>query len=41
MSGMPAATILATNSSASIVREFELMVSMNDAAEYCRALEAQ
>lgn len=36
MSGTPAATIRATNSSASMLRELELIVSMKDAAEYCR-----
>jgi len=35
MSGTPAATMRATNSSASMVRELVLMVSMKDAAEYC------
>ena len=35
MSGMPAATILATNSSASMVKELEFMVSTKEAAEYC------
>ena len=37
MSGTPAATIRATNSSESIVRELVLIVSMKDAAEYCTA----
>lgn len=36
MSATPAAIIRATNSSESIVRELLLMVSMKDAAEYCR-----
>lgn len=35
MSGTPAAIIRATNSSESMVRELLLMVSMNEAAEYC------
>lgn len=35
MSGTPASIMRATNSSASIVRELELIVSMKDAAEYC------
>ena len=35
MSGTPAAIMRATNSSESMVRELLLMVSMNDAAEYC------
>ena len=36
MSGTPAATMRATNSSASIVSELVVIVSMNEAAEYCR-----
>ena len=35
MSGTPAATMRATNSSGSIDSELALMVSMKDAAEYC------
>lgn len=36
MSGTPAATMRAMNSSGSIVREVAFTVSMKDAAEYCR-----
>lgn len=35
MSGTPAATMRATNSSGSMDSELALMVSMKDAAEYC------
>ena len=37
MSGTPAATMRAMNSSGSIVSEVAFTVSMNDAAEYCKA----
>ena len=35
MSGMPAATMRAMNSSGSMVRDVAFTVSMKDAAEYC------
>ena len=38
MSGTPAATMRATNSSGSIDSELALMVSMKDAAEYCKCI---
>lgn len=37
MSATPAAIMRATNSSESMVKELLLMVSMKDAAEYCKA----
>ena len=37
MSGMPAATMRAMNSSGSMVRDVAFTVSMKDAAEYCGA----
>ena len=37
MSGTPAATMRAMNSSGSIVSEVAFTVSMKDAAEYCKA----
>lgn len=40
MSGMPAATMRAMNSSGSMVRDVAFTVSMKDAAEYCEAHSA-
>lgn len=41
MSATPAAIMRATNSSESMVKELLLMVSMKDAAEYCKAKGTQ
>ena len=40
MSGTPAATMRAMNSSGSIVRDVAFTVSMKDAAEYCKPIRA-